>query len=176
MKNKVLWLLAMPALTLIYCTDQQPKTHGSAGTVAPTRADGDRFYDVYTGDLPCTECDKIATKLWLYKAPADSIGSYRLQETFVKAKTGRDELVEDAGKFRIEQNMAGNTGAVMYHLSPEDPHRARMFLKINERELVSLAGNSKPNASDPRFILTKTGQEMLGDSLAVDTGQTNADH
>ena len=130
----------------------------------PGPASDARFSDVSTGDLPCTDCTGIATKLYLYISVEDSLGHYRLQQTHVGTASDRNDASEQTGKYRVENGYAGNSTAILFRLEPSDPAKMRLFLKFNERELVSVNGNSQPDASDPRFILTKIGQESFRDS------------
>lgn len=167
MKKYFFALLSLPVAIWTACTNPSNAPQPVSGLDAPAKAGDQRFYDVYTGDLPCTECDKVVTKLWLYHAADDSLGQYRLQETRVGGTAGDAQPVEYRGTFNIEQGNAGTDGLLVYRLQSNQGQPFRVFLKKDETTLVAMHGNSSPGSSDTRFVLSKIGQELMADSVTV---------
>lgn len=107
---------------------------------------------VYQGSVPCADCPIIKQRLAL---KGDSIGIFRLTETFVDANEDGDEVLVTTGEWRkYDTIIKGNSSSVIYlsEGSIKDSTRVCNYIQ-RKTQLVQLDIEKKPIPNPGRYTL-----------------------
>lgn len=108
---------------------------------------------VFEGALPCADCPGIRTRLTLVQENRFTAeGRYRLEETYLD----RDAAPRvSEGTWTTLRGDAVDPDAVVYELNPDEPARAREFLKVGERAIRQLDRDFKEIPSRANYTLKR---------------------
>ncbi|WP_304187995.1 copper resistance protein NlpE [Phenylobacterium aquaticum] len=95
----------------------------------------------FAGTLPCADCPGVRTELTLTrKAAGWAEGTYRLVETYLD----RGPPIVTKGDWTTLRGDAVDDDATVYELNPDDPKRARHFLRVGDDQAIrTLDGDMK---------------------------------
>ena len=155
-KRTLIFLLALPALLLMGCKTQNKATAPKSGgpqkiVIGDNSANALDWPGVYSGLLPCADCEGLLTTITLNK-----------DKTFKRVTTykGKDSLpFEESGKFNWD-----NTGSI---IMLQGITNAPSYYQVGENQLVQLdmQGKKIDGKLADLYILKKTIPQMDASSI-----------
>ncbi len=113
--------------------------------------------EVYSGTLPCDDCEGVVTSLELVHEPHAAEGSYNLKEIY-KGKPEGKNIFTAKGQWTTLRGDAVNKDAVVIQLNDKDA--SRYFLNTNDSKLHQL-DNRMMRLKDSNDVLVKQDTKGL---------------
>lgn len=120
----------------------RPRAWGSGGAASGSEL---KLLGVYQGIVPCADCAGIRMRIAFHGEYADANGEldrrYHLITTYLGTKDG-DRTFETEGEWDFERGYEDEPDATVLVLDPDQPDKARRFLKLDQYriELLDPAG------------------------------------
>lgn len=106
--------------------------------------------EVYTGDLPCADCEGI-----------DAVLTLRQNGTYTSSNTYRGRDVEpyvENGTWKMITGDATDPNAEVYELSPDNPNATKQYYRVSGNELQQLDTDLNPIEAPFNTSLTKQSE------------------
>jgi copper homeostasis protein (lipoprotein) len=140
-------ILLCSVLFLFACNSKHPDQQKSE------TASFSNLKGIYSGVLPCADCEGLKTELTLYDSFTMESYRYTLKETYLNTSNG-NKVYERKGAYNFERGNTGNEDAVIYVLDPDSATSRKFWLK-NDTILLAVDSNGDPIDTLAAFVLKR---------------------
>lgn len=156
MNRKLIIAFGMVTLGLVSCIEHVPKVIIDKSKMSNedsnfVKKQDFKGYKLYSGTLPCDDCDKIDQRLVL---KGDTAGIYRLTEIFVNASEDGDAVLVSTGEWT--RNKSTGVMHLSEHSLKDSIRTMDYHVKAKEMILFASDNNKLKNASKYRLRLVKS--------------------